>query len=263
MRRSLLIQAVTVMVNAFRQLEKQVPAPVPVPFRDGVVYRYREQAIEQALVLKLARTITGLKAVDVLLLEGLLQEQGAICRMLDEIGEDIMFLVAAVTNDRVTELHHRYLQAFWSELFSDPAHHAGSLKKPDTPPRRKVRSYISRVLNEGKPPPQAEEDLSRVYSGYVHAAGAAVMDLYDPNLGLFRIEEMRASPLMADHIYDIWNYVYRAIGSHVAVAKAFGDAPLAETLYEYLDRFVDESGARADPDLKRPRAPMRAREQSS
>ena len=107
--RSLFQQSLTVMEYAFRRIEQQVPPPQLVEWKDGFVYRYKEGTIHQALVLKLARSVTGLRSVDVLLMHGLLQEQASLHRILDEINEDILFLAAAVTNDKVTEKHLQYL----------------------------------------------------------------------------------------------------------------------------------------------------------
>ena len=125
--RSLYLQTITVLSNTFRRLERQVPKPQQVPFRDGFVFRFIEQTLEQALLLKLARVVTGLRAVDVLLKAGLLQEMAATCRMLDEIGEDIAFLAAPLTNDEITELHKRYLGGFWAEEFQAPPSSAANL----------------------------------------------------------------------------------------------------------------------------------------
>jgi hypothetical protein len=119
--RKLFHQALTVMDNAFRRLEAQVPAPKTQPFNDSFVFRYEEKTIEQALIQKLARVISGLRAVDILLFHGHIQEQSVLHRTLDELNEDIMFLTAAVTNDTVTDLHKQYLEAFWAEEFDVPA----------------------------------------------------------------------------------------------------------------------------------------------
>ena len=112
------LKTITVLSNAFRRLEKQVPSPQLIPYRDGFVYRFVEQTLQQAILLKFARIVTGLQAVDVLLNAGLLQEMAATCRMLDEISEDIHFLAVPLTNDQITELHHRYLRGFWAEEFA-------------------------------------------------------------------------------------------------------------------------------------------------
>lgn len=146
--RKLFRESLTVMENAFQRLEQQVPQPQEQEWKDGFVFRYKEKSIQQALILKLARTISGLHAVDVLLMHGLLQEQASLHRILDEIHEDILFLVAAVTNDQVTERHAQYLRAFYAEELPDSARH----EKPNLPPRRKIRAYVTRVLYQSSEP---------------------------------------------------------------------------------------------------------------
>jgi hypothetical protein len=78
-----------VLERAFRLLEARVPPPKRKAWSDGFVFRYAERTIHQAIVQKLARTISGLHAVETLLVRGLFQEQGMVQRALDEIGEDI------------------------------------------------------------------------------------------------------------------------------------------------------------------------------
>jgi hypothetical protein len=80
---------------AFRQIETKIPQPVQG--LDGR-FRFQEQTIQQAIVQKLARLISGLHSVEVLLERGLFQERGMIQRAVDEIEEDIWFLALAVIN---------------------------------------------------------------------------------------------------------------------------------------------------------------------
>lgn len=61
-------------------------------WRDDFVFRYAEQTIQQAVVQKLARTVSGLHAVETLLDHVLFQEQGMVQRVVDEVQEDIWFL---------------------------------------------------------------------------------------------------------------------------------------------------------------------------
>jgi hypothetical protein len=156
------------MAQAFRRLETQVPPPQAVPWRGGVVFRYVEKTVQQALIQKLARVISGLHAVDVLLYNGFVQEQGVLHRTLDELQEDITFLGAAVTNDMVTDLHKKYLEAFYAEEFDNPDSAIDSSQKRNYPPRRKIRAYIIRVLGKGLNPSKildAGETISKAYSG--------------------------------------------------------------------------------------------------
>lgn len=242
-------QAITVLSNTFRRLEQQVPPPQLVPFHEGFVFRFVEQTLQQALLLKLARVVTGLRAVDVLLEAGLLQEMAATCRMLDEISEDVQFLAAPLTNDQVTKLHSRYLRGFWAEEFTRPENTLARHEKPDTPRRNKIQAYVQRVFNPQENPSlvsDVSQAISSTYSGYVHASAVQVLDMYGGDPPRFHIEGMRGTPRMDDHIHDAWNYFYRGIVTAIVVTRAFGDAKLSTVLGEYHDKFLMQSGDRSE-----------------
>ena len=88
------------MVAMLASFETRVPPPQRVPYKDSFVFRYTERTLEQAIVQKLARLVSGLHATRLLLNHGFFQEQAALQRMLDEFRENAMFLsYAAVRND--------------------------------------------------------------------------------------------------------------------------------------------------------------------
>ena len=93
--------------SAFARLEAPMPKPQmrDLPLGSGV--RYEDETAYQAIILKLARVVTGLRAALLLHEHGYLQEQGAIQRILDELVEDISFLVMGLTADEITELHEQ------------------------------------------------------------------------------------------------------------------------------------------------------------
>lgn len=248
--RKLFLESLTIMGEAFQRLEQQVPPPQKLDWKDGFVFRYKEETIFQALILKLARTISGLHAVDVLLLHGMVQEQAALHRILDEIHEDIFFLGAAVTNDRITEMHQQYLSSFFAEEFPDPNNSLARHKKPNLPPRRKIRAYVTRVLNYNHTNPSLLHDigesLSSTYSGYVHASAPQIMDMYGGHPPRFHLSGMKGTPRMQEYVDDAWNYFYRGLISVEAVAKTFGDKSLFDFVKEYLERFIHASGRRAN-----------------
>src|ERR1700692_2370633 len=88
--------------RAFRQIEAKVPPPVRKPWPGGFVFRYEEQTIQQAIIQKLARLLSGLHAVEALLECGLFQEQGMVQRAVAEIDEDAWFLSIAVIREDIT-----------------------------------------------------------------------------------------------------------------------------------------------------------------
>jgi hypothetical protein len=231
-----------VMTDAFVRLEAQIEPPVQVPNDGSFVFRYREKGIRQALIQKLARNVSGLNAMDLLLLNGFVQEQAVLQRTLDEICEDIFFLAAAVTNDKVTDRHAQYLQAF----YDDPILRSGKIherfKKPNLVPRKKIHAYVQRVLHKDPTPSSEAEDAVRVaYSGYVHAASPYIMDMYGGNPPYFHLSGMLGTPRIEEHVRDAWNYFYRGLLSTCVVAKAFDDAQLVDTLHKFMTQFEHDT----------------------
>lgn len=231
------------MEVAFRRLEAQVPQPTEIPYRDSTALRYSEQTIGQAIIIKLARIISGLHAIDVLLLNGLVQEQAVIQRTLDEFGEDVFFLSLALTTGKTSKLHEEYLEAFWKEEFDEP-NPLQSTQKRATPRRKRVRSYTSREggLNDPYSADVVGETISKTYSGYVHAAAPQVMDMCLGDPPQFQLRGMRGTIRMQEHAQDGWNHFYRGLLACCTAAKGFGDGPLVEALYSSINKFEAASG---------------------
>jgi hypothetical protein len=76
-RRALYKATLKVAESTFHRMAAQVPPPREVPWGDrGFVYRYTERLPQQALILKLARQVSGLFAIDALLFRGLVKNKG-------------------------------------------------------------------------------------------------------------------------------------------------------------------------------------------
>lgn len=241
-------EALTEMRNAFRHLERSVPQPQIQPWKKGIQFRYKEKSVEQALIQKLARTVTGLTAVDVLLSKGLGQEQGVLQRVLDEIGEDVQFLSLAITDDSITKLHQEYLAAFFAEEFNESGPISND-KKPNNVQRKKIRAYLLRVGHE-KPNDfkltNALASLNSIYSGYVHAASPHIMEMYGGNPPRFHVEGMLNTPRIHSYTQDAWNYFNRGLMSFGIVAAALKEDHLFQSLYAYVQKFEKDSAPLRD-----------------
>jgi hypothetical protein len=109
-------QMLELMDRTFQDFEASMPnKPEFVQLSFGEAWRFKEKNIYQAMIQKLARVQSSVRAALLLLNHGFVQEQAILQRTIDETNEDIMFLVYAVTNDSITELHERFLEAFWEE----------------------------------------------------------------------------------------------------------------------------------------------------
>lgn len=220
--------------NAFRQIETEVPRPVQGS--DGR-FRYSEQTIQQAIVQKLARIISGLHSVEALLERGLFQEQGIMQRTIDEIEQDIWFLCLAVINSDITGLHTEYLQYFYSEEFADAGDLVGSRIGRGMVKRDKIRAYVHRSSLSGPELERANEvgkTITKAYSGYIHAASPHIMDMYFPDQ--FDVSGALKQYRYDSHRRDAQNVFYRAITAMAVAAKAFGNEPLFESLHSFASK---------------------------
>jgi hypothetical protein len=221
--------------TTFRCVEGKV-AP-PVQSQDGR-FRYAEQTVQQAIVQKLARLISGLHSVHLLLERGLFQEQGMMQRGVDEIEEDICFLALGIINNDITSLHKEYLQYFYAEEFADLTDVVRSRLPRGMVKRDKIRSYVHRSTASGSELERANEvgkTLTKAYSGYIHAASPHIMDMYFISHG-FDVSGAAKHNRYVSHRTDARNVYYRAIIAMAFSAKAFADEGLFQRLYAFASK---------------------------
>jgi len=243
------LQELTYLETVFRRLECQVPQPQPQPFGNGFFFRYRERTVQQAVLQKLARQISGLHAIDVLLLNGLLQEQAVVQRMLDEVGEDIQFVALGMATNEWTQNHIRFMDDFWREEF-DNSDVLQSTQKRGMVARDKIRAFISRAggLADPSTADRVGRFIHKTYSGYVHAASPQIMDMYGGMPPRFHLAGLRGTHRMRIHAADAVNYFYRALLSAFMVTKVFGDELLADEVYKRIRTFENTHDDKIFPD---------------
>lgn len=218
------------------------------------VYRYKVQSIYQAIVQKLARVITSLQALSVLNDVGLLQEQAALQRTVDEFREDVEFLCFGLIFNEMTDLHNEYLAAFYEEEFDNPDSALTSTQKRTMISRKKIRAFVSKDRGTGYDQNSRIEvgrTISKIYSGYVHGASPQLMELYYGSPPYFHLSGGTDSPFYEDHTEDLINYYYRAILSFAFAAKALGEDGLFEQIRSYSGEFAIASGR--ENQLREPR----------
>ena len=235
-----------VLEEVFHQLESNCPSPAFVPYGNkGHVFRYENETLESAIVQKTARIISGLNASLVLLKAGYVQELGALFRMLDEYDEDILFLCQGIREENITELHKEYLSSFYQEEFDEPNSPIASTQNRATIPRKKIRSFNSRIkeqeVNESDNI-ELQRTLSHTYSGYVHAASPHIMEMYVGNPGSFHVSGMLGTRRTQEFEKNAWDYFYRGLITLMIVALTFKEDDLLEKLYGLRDYVEKHSG---------------------
>ncbi len=226
------------MDRVFQDFEHGMPTKpklVKLPF--GSAYRFKEKTIYQAMIQKLARVQSSVRAAQILLKNGFLQEQAIIHRTIDETNEDIIFLARAAANERITELHDRFLEAFWEEEIDESGKMIDSEQKRPMIPRKKIHAYLAKDTGFELDPSTHQKlirTISKAYSGFVHGASPHIMDMYGGNPPHFHTKGMLGTHRMEEHADDLWNYVYRSFISHILVGKAIGAERHVEILTNHL-----------------------------
>lgn len=251
--RTLWLSELEFLRAATRRLEAKIPPPTEVLLHGRPVLRYREALPQQALFLKLARQVSGLHALDILWINGFVQEQAVIQRTLDEMNDQIAFLAAGLIFSDWTELHIKFCDYFWQEEFDAPSA-IGSSQKRGMISNEKIRSYIFRTF--GVPDPSTAEAAGRTiyktYSGYVHAAAPQLMDMFVGEPPRICLAGMRGTQRQIEHGQDAMNYFYRGLIGCNFVAKALGDEEIARGVYIRIKQFEANHGVHVLPINARP-----------
>jgi len=231
------------MDRAQTDFESGMPQPEFVEMLGGPVFRFREKNIYEALIQKLARVQSAVRAAYILWQHGHFQEQMILHRVIDETNEDIMFLVLGTQNG-VTVLHERFLESFWEEEFDETGDPLKSPQKRQMISRQKIRAYIGN--NDGIGNPSRTIDVTRTvyktYSGFVHGASPQIMDMFGGDPAHFHTSGMPGTPRMKDGLHDLWNHIYRRFVSYLLFAKILRAEGHVKTLTEWLNKFEGNRG---------------------
>lgn len=234
-------EAFSHMEQSVHELAGSVPAPQFVQKSYGHVFRYEERLPAQAVVLKLARLVSTLRATHLLLDQGFVQEVATLERVIGEIQEDVVFLVTG--HEAATPRHQRFLDDFWEEEF-DANSALASTQKRRMVPRQKIRAEIGRSVSHIPGSTAASsrtiEQLRTVdnaQSGYVHGTAPQLMETYGGRPPRFHMAGMLGTVREQGHGEQFWSYVYRSICTFAIVTRAFGDSAAAVKIREYADAF--------------------------
>ncbi|WP_050524382.1 hypothetical protein [Pseudorhodobacter wandonensis] len=225
----------------------QVPNPRPIPKQNSFALRFVEQTIEQAIIQKLVRIVSGLRASNLLLETGFIQEQAALSRIVNELQDDVCFLAIASLQQTAPKILTQYLEAFYAEEKTIEQWRAKErVVGRNQVPRRKILKFIA----DHSGPQQGDLNsdsaivVGHAFSGYVHGASPHIMEMFDHVNNCFRTDAWPENPFRRGQEQDIWNYYHRGIIAFALATKAFGHDGTMEHAMAYLDYFERKSTRR-------------------
>ena len=219
----------------FSLLEEKVEKPQPVKYAESFVYRYEKNTVEVALIQKLTRLITSLRAAIILLQNGYYQEVAVLQRVIDDIDEEITFLVYGKIMGNWGEIHEKYLEGFFAETFLDPSDPLTALdvKKPIVS-RKTIRKFIDQSVDEmrkqgaviDKNVTESSHIVSKVFNGFTHAGSPQILDMYAGYPPHYHLKGMLGTPREKENIESLWNQFFRGSLAFELVCSYFTDKEL-------------------------------------
>ena len=244
-------ETLRVCEQAFSVLEREVAPPRRVPQGPGFVFRSADRTIEQAVVQKLSRVVSGLHAVRALLRQGLYQEVGILFRVLDELSQDVVFLCQPLREGNLTPLHQEYLETFFQEEFDDPENPMESNQRRPTVSRRKIHAALAAIPDSPLNPSDGQElhrTISKTFSGYVHAASDHIMDSYGGDPPRYHVSGMLGTPRQEELERQALHYFHRGLVSVMYAATCMNETDLVKELYTFRDHFEQHANMTDWPD---------------
>jgi hypothetical protein len=244
----------TLLANAVRDLRDIVselgadfPTPDFVPLGSGMYYRHKpeDRTPHLACYLKAVKICSTLRAAVALVGIGHAHEAYALCRVCDEQGEDIYFLIISLqsVDGRLDAIQEQFLTEFYQEEWADPEDVLSNAAR-NRVSRQKIRAAILASPEFGLLDPSRAvavgRSIAQTFSGFVHGAYVHILDMYGPP-GKYYMTGFKGTPRMEEALRTIPSYVFRGMmavealsfstGRHDLVTKLKGLSSALNTLF--------------------------------
>lgn len=204
--------------------------------------QFRHETLTDSLAsyLKGVKTISTLNACLILLRHGHTQEIGALCRMVDDFCNEILFLLNPTDKNGLSEDQMRFLETFFQEEFDQPNDPLASTQKRETVPVRKIHATFAKFAGAELNASDAQElvrTVQQAFSGYVHGAYPHIMEMFGGDPPTFHMSGMLGTPRIEEWRAQLTGYVYRTCMASVFVARKLALEDIENQLLEFLREF--------------------------
>lgn len=227
----------------YHEMANQIQGPFFVDVGGYKAWRYQDLSESLACFLKGLKVVSSLNASMVLLRTGYTQEIGALCRMIDDYCNEIVFLLLPQDGENFSKDQIQFLNDFFQEELDKPTNPLGSTQKRVNVPVRKIHATFGKIAISEINPSDTQEILRTIhsaFSGYIHGAYPHIMEMFGGNephlggmLGTPRIDEWRG---------QLIGYVYRALMASFLVARKLGLNDIEAKARKLLQKFETDTG---------------------
>lgn len=230
----------------YHEMANQIQTPIFVDVGGYKAWRYQVLSESLACFLKGVKVVSSLNASMVLLRTGYTQEIGALCRMIDDYCNEIVFLLIPQDSENFSNEQIQFLNDFFQEELDKPMNPLGSTQKRVNVPVRKIHATFGKIAKSEINPSDTQEllrTIHRAFSGYIHGAYPHIMEMFggtEPHLngmlGTPRVDEWRG---------QLIGYVYRALVASVFVARKLSLNDIEAKARRLLEKFETDTGCKS------------------
>ena len=215
------------------------------------VFRFNDENVETAVVLKIFQALSTLSARKLLSEHGFVTEQGMLSRVYQEVIEDILFLVSGVIRGEMSPDHKKYLEEFYRDSFDEKGEVVSA--RYQWLPRRTIWKYLRKPFkkadSDGKVDDSESEEIQKLLasfhhlsSGYVHARASNIMEMYDGEEKFFQMRgEWNDAGEKKTDVEVLLDSLEMLIGCAACVGKILG----GQTWYDCISKiWEDVAGVR-------------------
>jgi hypothetical protein len=231
--REYFVRYINQLSSYFKKIESNTNPPVFINDPQLPRFRYENPTRIEVAIMKAARYISGLNSSIGLLYEGYTQELGVICRILQEIFDDVFFLLDGYPNDELTKNQQRYIDEFLQEEFDHPDDPVRSTQKRDRIARKNIFKVIGKILSDFTSYDHAKEldrTLYQAYSGYVHCAYHHIMEMYGGSPPRYHLNGMKGTPRINEWEENTKHYIHRGFNLLLEIAQKMNLRQLVEEI---------------------------------
>ncbi|HQQ01229.1 MAG TPA: hypothetical protein PLY86_22455 [bacterium] len=251
----------TYMENTLRELEtlyhqmaNRIESPVLCDIGGYGGFRYPTQSAALACFLKGIKIVSSLNAWMILLRAGYVQEIGALCRMIDDYYNEILFLYKPQDGNELSKDQKQFLDDFFKEELDKPMDPLGSSQKRTNVPVKKIHATFGKIVESELNPSDAQEMLRtshQINSGYVHGAYPHIMELFGGNPPHFHLTGMLRTPRIDEWTSRMVDHICGALMVSIGVAEKLGLQDIKEDILRLKRKFE------TDMNLVSPKTPAR------
>lgn len=224
---------------------KIIPAPKIIGSPPYSAFRHNEEekTVELAMALKAVKITSTINACLALMIAGHVQEIMALLRIVEECGNDILFLLIPDAEGNNTAKQEDYLQSFFAEEFADPAKVLTSHQSRSPVPFKNINAANAKILGQATNESDAAkmgEITFKTLSGYVHAAYPQIMEMFGGPKLKFHMRGMLGTPRMEEALVQLVNYIDRSNINLVFLCRKLGSEELESIAKENKNFFESQ-----------------------